>query len=221
MKQIIIACKTLENELNMAIDATNCTYDVAWFPAGLHNTPTKLTEALQELIDQATDYDVALFAMGFCGNSVAGLHSRHLTLVIPRVDDCISLVLGARATRANLPDGHSTYFFTEGWIQGERNLWVEYQYTIERYGKKRGESIFQMMLANYKNLALIDTHCYELEPVEEQVKHMASTMGLAYKKLEGTTSYLEALLQSSWNSEQFLQIPPNSTIETLQLQDLY
>ena len=114
METVIIGCKTLENELNCAIEQCSCAYDIKWVESGLHNLPKKLRAALQTAIDEAQGYSCALLAFGYCGNSVSGLRSGETTLIIPRADDCISLLLGSNSARAAFPEGKSTYFMTEG-----------------------------------------------------------------------------------------------------------
>ena len=76
-----------------------CDYPVLWLESGLHNWPDKLQNRIQELLDQCQSYDTVLLAMSFCGNSVAGLETRDFQLVIPRSDDCITLLLGSLTRR--------------------------------------------------------------------------------------------------------------------------
>lgn len=221
MKTLIIACQTLENELKTALALCGCTYDIIWFESGLHNTPKKLKSTLQELIDKAEGYDKILMVMGFCGNSVAELCSAEHTLIIPRVDDCISLMLGSYKNRITIPEAGHTYFMTEGWLQGERNIWVEYQYTMEKYGEEQGKAIFDMMMGGYETLALIDTHAYDISAVEDEMNKIADALELKYRKLDGTVDYIKELLSEPLNPEKFLIVPPKTTIKSTDLIELY
>lgn len=221
MKTLIIACQTLENELNHAMGICNCDYDIKWFETGLHNVPKNLCSALQEYIDAASDYDKILLCMGLCGNAVVGLNSGAHTLVLPRVDDCISLMLGSDEARQNIPDAGLTYFMTEGWLKGELNIWGEYQRTIATYGEEEGELIFDMMLGHYKALALIDTEAYDISAVEAQMPEIAAALKLNYRKLRGSTQYLEDLLNGNWNKQRFIIVPPNTSIDGMDILDLY
>jgi len=211
MDTFIIGCKTLENELSRAIADTNCTYEVKWVESGLHNVPKKLTTVLQSTLDMAPEYSRALMAFGFCGNALSGLRVGGKTLIIPRVDDCISLLLGSYNNRAAIAKG--TYFMTEGWLKGERNIWVEYQHAIDKYGEELGESIFEMMLEHYESLALLDTGCFDFSVVDPQMRAIADTLKLEYKVIPATIEYLKKLLTGPWDDEAFLIIPPHSTIK--------
>ena len=211
MNPIIIACKTIEQELLAAMEQTNCNYPILWLESGLHNWPDKLHARIQELLDGCGDFDTVLLAMSFCGNSVVGLKNRDFQLVIPRSDDCITLLLGSPQRRR---EAKATYFLTEGWLKGELNLWKEYQNCLAKYGEKRGKRIFSALLAHYKKLALVDTGCFDREALEEQVRQIAAVLGLEYICLDGTLDHLNQLLTGPWTEERFVQVEPHSIVTT-------
>ena len=214
MNPLIIGCRTLENELNRAIAECGCTYDIKWVESGLHNVPKKLMAALQSIIDTSSDYTHALFSMGYCGNSLSGLNSQNLTLIIPRFDDCISLLLGSnKAKKENL----GTYYMTEGWLKGERNIWVEYEYAVGKYGKEQGEEIFRMMLGHYQFLAMLDTGCFDLTQAGQEARMISDTLHLEYMTIPATIEMIKRLLSCPWDDSQFLHIPPQSVISDTQL----
>lgn len=208
----IVACKTLQNELNAAMSTCNCTYDIQWIESGLHNYPKKLHHALQDALDLCTDVETVLLAMGYCGNSVVGLKTHGFQLIIPRIDDCISLLLGSIEKRKEQSQGGSTYFMTEGWLEGERNIWKEYQYTTEKYGSELGLEIFNTMFQNYRNLALINTHCYDMKPAAKEAKRIAKHLNLSYVELPGNIHYLKELLGNPPDPKKFLIIPPYTEV---------
>lgn len=209
MTPIIIACKTIERELLASMEETECKYPVLWLESGLHNWPDKLRNRIQELLDQCQSYDTVLLAMSFCGNSVVGLNTHDFQLVIPRSDDCITLLLGSLTRRQ---EAKATYFMTEGWLKGELNLWKEYQNCLAKYGEKRGKRIFSALLAHYKNLALLDTGCFDREVLEKQVQEIAAVLGLEYICLDGTLEHLKQLLTGPWTDDRFVQVAPHSIV---------
>ncbi len=205
MKTNIIACRTLEQELRAAAARCGCTYEIRWIPSGLHNIPAQLRGALQESLDACGNCGRVLLAAGFCGNAVAGLRTHGAELIVPKVDDCISLLCGSQERRMNFRD---SYFLTEGWLRGERTIWHEYEHTVEKYGEKRAKMIFQTMLHGYRYCAMLDTGCFPFEPVSQEVRRIAQALGLEYCVIEGTTAYLERLLRGPWRPEAFLTVPP-------------
>lgn len=212
METVIVGCKTLENELLRAVEETGCGYEILWIESGLHNYPKKLNQVLQETLDGCGANRV-LAAMGFCGNSIENISTGDYTLIFPRVDDCISLLLGSCKRRMEISRAHGTYFLTEGWLKGERNIWKEYEYTMEKYGEETGKEIFSMMLGNYRSLALLDTGCYSMEKAGAEAENIAKTLELEYKILPATLDYMKKLLAGPWTEKEFLIIPPHSMVQ--------
>jgi len=217
MDTLIIGCKTLENELTRAVAECSCSYDIKWVESGLHNVPKNLTATLQDALDSSPGYSRALMAFGFCGNAVSGLRTGSKTVIFPRVDDCITLLLGSYGNRTAITGSGGTYFMTEGWLLGERNIWREYQYAIEKYGTETGESIIEMMLEHHKSLALLDTGCFDMDSVGEKVRAIAGVLKLEYMVVPATIGYIKELLTGPWTDESFLVVPPGSTIKNSDL----
>lgn len=209
MKTVIIACRTIENELLAAMERIHCPHEIRWLESGMHNQPRKMKEKLQSLLDSCGEFHTVLLCASLCGNAVAGLNTHDFQLVVPRCDDCISLMLGGCERRKALP---ATYFFTEGWLKSDKSLWAEYQNCLQKYGQKRADRIFSEMLANYRHLALLDTGCFDTTQAAQQIRKIAKTLSLEYVQIEGTLDYIQRLLQGNWNSDDFLIIPPHSTL---------
>lgn len=206
MKTCIIACRTLETELLSAMANTGCAYPVIWLEAGGHNLPDRRRREIQTALDSCTGFDTVLLAMSLCGNLVAGLESRDFRLVVPKCEDCITLLLGSRQQRLTHP---GTYFLTEGWLMGRDNIVVEYQRSVEKYGAVRAQTIFSGMFANYTHIAFVDTGRGD---AKEQVQSIAKALNLAYTQIPGTLDWLEELLRPNWDDRRFLTLPPHSTL---------
>ena len=75
---LIISCSRVEQELAHAIAATGCPYPVIYLKSRLHDVPTHLMTALQEVIDEVSDAGIRKIFMGYatCGNALVGLHTR-------------------------------------------------------------------------------------------------------------------------------------------------
>ncbi len=207
MDAIIIACKTIERELNAVMEQTGCGYPVIWLESGLHDVPKKLHETLQAHLDSIHGYDTVLLAMGFCGNSVAGLRTHDFELVIPRRDDCIGLLLGD----AQRP--FASMFLTEGWLRGGHHPGREYDLCMEKYGEKRGKRIFSALYQNYKNMLLLDTGCFDREKAETEIREIARKLNLEFGVVPGNLRELKRLVQGEWDEQSFVQVPPNSTVK--------
>ncbi|MDO4275594.1 MAG: DUF1638 domain-containing protein [Eubacteriales bacterium] len=209
MKTALIGCRTLESEISAAAGLTGWDGPVYWLKSGLHDKTDILHETAQKLIDSCQKYDRILLAMGICGNSVMGLRTDHAELIFPRVDDCITLLCGSRDKRAQY---YRSYFFTEGWLRGERTIWHEYQYTVKKYGEDTAKLVFDTMLRHYRSCIFLDTHCGDTKACAETVRHIADHLQLGYEKIDGTLQYLCTLLSGPWHSDDFVIIPPHTTV---------
>lgn len=214
MNTAIICCKTIYAELELAMAESGCSHPVILIESGLHNYPGKLRARLQEALDKAAAYDRVLLAFGTCGNSVAGLTTGGFELILPLADDCITLLLGSLDVKRQY---ERTYFLTKGWLDGEHNIWREYQYAVNKYGEETGRSIYSTVLSNYRNLGVLDTGAYDIAGIRGQTEEIAAELGLEHKILPATTRYLRKLITGPWPEDEFLIIPPGSEISAGQL----
>lgn len=205
----ILACKTIEREVLGVRELLGCGWPVDWLEAGLHNWPGRLREAVQGKLDGYRDVDTVALAMSLCGNAVVGLETGDFSLVIPRCDDCVTLLLGSTARRRSLG---GTYFLTQGWLESDLSLWAEYDKARKKYGPARAKRIFSTMLAHYRSLALVDTGCFDADALSPQVREMAAELGLESVRLTGTLDYLKALMTPPWEENRFLIVPPHTRI---------
>jgi hypothetical protein len=217
VETVILACNTIRDELEKAAREAGCPHSFVWVESGLHLVTDSLRRRLQEELDRISGAQRVLLAFGFCGNAVAGLKSGDYQLVIPRVDDCITLLMGSKENRERCSQHGGVYFLTKGWLEGEINIWKEYQAVLERFGPERTERIYQRMLAHYKFLGLIDTGAYDLPTLLTDVREMSATLKLELLILEGTDRYLKNFLSGPWDDEHFVVIPPLTTIELTHL----
>lgn len=211
MKTAVIACKTMEDELRYAVERAGADYPVFWLEQGLHNVPQMLNDAVQNALDGAGAQRV-LLAMGFCGNALRGLRVPEIELIIPRVDDCISLLLGSVKRRLEISRQYSAYFFTEGWLRGERNIWVEHQHMLETYGEELTEELEKSMFGHYKTLGLLDCGIKPIEPLVEGTKMIADGLHLTQQVIPASAQYLEDLLTGPWPADRFLTVRGARTI---------
>jgi len=184
----------------------------------LHRTPKRLTAALQAAIDAVEGngrdgLEAIVLGYGLCSNAVLGLRARRLPLVVPRVDDCVALVLGSNEAFAEQArQAVGTYYLSRGWIDSRCTVFHEHELMVEKYGEERALSMTRLLLAHYTRLVLVDTGRYELAPYREFALTQARRFGLAYKEVPGTPSLVDALLTGPWD-ERFLIVRPGDTID--------
>ncbi|TGE37474.1 DUF1638 domain-containing protein [Desulfosporosinus fructosivorans] len=201
MGTIIVACQTIRDEVNLAIAETRVPYPVLWIESGLHNFPDRLGQKIQQEIDKIENVETILLAFGYCGNSLLDIRSSRAQLIIPRVDDCISLLLGSYERRQTMDNEIGTYFLTKGWLENEQNLVSEYERCVVRYGKEKALKVMKMMLNNYHRLMVINTQAYQSAGVLKKTKWFADVLGLSHEEIEGSSRLLKKLLLGPWDAE--------------------
>ena len=208
MSTVIIACQTIEREVNLALTETGADFSILLVDSGLHNYPDQLGKAIQDQIDKVDNADTILMAFGFCGNGLLGIKSQNARLIIPRVDDCITLMLGSYTTRRKIQKEAGTYFLTKGWLDYERNIITEYEGCIVRYGRERALRVMKTMLKHYRRLMVIDTKAYELDDVLDTTKAFAEIIGLKHEQYLGSLRLLNKLISGPWDKEEFIILEP-------------
>lgn len=189
---------------------------MVFLESGLHIVPDKIRVRLQAEIDEAhPDVTHILLGFGFCGNAVVGLRSADRTIVIPKVEDCITLLLGSTARRAEI-NREGAYFLTRGWVDNHITIWDEYQLCLQQYGEKKTRIIMRSMLGYYRRLVLLNTGLPDGGDWRETADRAASAFSLEKVEVAGTHALLEKLIGRAWD-EDFVVVPPGVEIELAML----
>ncbi|WP_411681025.1 DUF1638 domain-containing protein [Clostridium thailandense] len=211
MNRLIIACKTIADELNLVVNEVGCKYPILWIESSLHINPESLRKRIQEELDHISNIDQVILAFGYCGNALLGLKSADYQIIFPRVDDCITMLLGSCEKRKKVSSEMGTYFLTRGWLEYEKNIWVEYQDTVKRYGKAKADRLYKVILGHYKRLGIIKTSVCNTAEFLEKTQQIANDLNLKQEIIDGTLSYIKKLLTGPWD-EEFVTVGPNETI---------
>jgi hypothetical protein len=168
---------------------------------------------LQEKVNEASqNADVLLLGYGLCSMAVVNLHATTATLVIPRVDDCISIFLGSgSAYKQQARQEPGTYYLTKGWIEVGDSPFEEYKRLVEKYGEEKSKRMIGLMLKNYTRLAFINTGQYEIERYQAYAQRTADQFGLRYEEIAGSSALVKKLVFGPWD-EEFVVVPPGQTV---------
>src|SRR5665648_183909 len=211
LKTIAIACQTIEDEINTINNTLPEPMPIVWVESGLHNVPAQLTKRIQEEIDKISGVENMLLLFGYCGNSIDGLVASQAQLVVPKVEDCISLLLGGDMIRQALSRETPAFYLTDGWLRYEKNIYWEYEKCLEKYGEARSLRVFRTMFAHYSNLNFINTGSYDLETVMGKTAEFAAKLDLKQGIIPGTLKLIAKALLEEWD-EDFLIAPPGIPI---------
>ena len=201
-----IACPAVLGEL--AEDAVDRA-GVRELEAQLHVRPDKLKEALRAAVAEA-DRPGSLLVLGYglCSNAVLGLKTTHATLVVPRVDDCIAMLLGSNeAFSMEAEKERGSYYLARAYLDECANLVTEHEAMVEKYGEERAVRMMKLVLTHYRRIVLVDTGRYDLGPLRERVREVADLYDLAVDEVPGTTRILDGLVGAEWGDD-FVVAPP-------------
>lgn len=209
MKASVLACNTMADEVQKVIPAG---MDLEILPYALHRTPQKLKQELQQRIDADAGRDTILLAYGLCSCGVVNLHSGRHTLVIPRVHDCISLLMGAREIYdqefARFP---ATYYLSKGWIDQGAEPYAEFLRYREEYGEEAARWIIQTQYNHYQRVVFIHTGVGETERYTTYARQVAEFIHVVYEERQGSLRLLEKLFRGEWDAE-FVVTPPGRMV---------
>lgn len=152
-----------------------------------------------------------ILALGFCGKGLQGLVSRHLRLVFPRVDDCISLFLNQGCTREEIPRDTRSYYLTGGWFRHNSSLNEAFEEWVAKFGPERAASLRKAMFRGYERVTLIDTKAYQVTEFLEQSRDYAAQLGLEHTVVPGSVQLLRRLFLREWDGE-VVVVPPGEPI---------
>lgn len=196
----LIACPAVLGELaEGATDGVDCRT----MEAQLHLNPERLKEAIRAAVADA-DKPGATIVLGYgmCSNAVLGLKTEHATLVVPKVDDCVAMMLGSNeAFAAETEKERGSYFVAKAYLEECDTIMSEHEKLVEKRGRERAEKMMRLLLNHYTRIVLIDTGRYDLEPYRARVAGFAETFDLAVEEVPGTTRILDALVAGAWDGD--------------------
>lgn len=211
LRMYILACRTIRDELQLAMKETGINYPVVYVDSGSYPGRESLHRSIQAEVDKINNADVILMVLGYCGNSLMEVKSSSCKIVIPRVNDCIALLLGSADERKKKSQEMNTYFFTQGWLEHEKNILREYERCMTLYGQERTLRVMKTMLGNYRRFMVINTGAYPLEAVVPKVRECARKLNMLHEIVPGSLRLLHKLLLGQWD-EEFIVLEPGQEI---------
>lgn len=197
---VIIACQVLRDMVERLLPE-DLTDDVTFEDYGLHRVPHKMTQTLQEAIDDIGEPSLVVLGYGLCGNGLDGVKSGRHTLLIPRANDCITLLLGSRqAYMREFEAEPGTYYLSKGWLESGSHPLSEYQEYAEKYGPDEAEWILDQQYRNYRRLALVAHSQADLEeyrPAAREVAQFCERWDMRYQEILGSDDYVRRLAETA------------------------
>lgn len=192
---------------------SKCNYPIIWIDSALHNYPDLLKQDLQKRLD-SLNCERVLMLFGYCGNALLGLRTGNYILIMPKVDDCITILLGSKEIRQEHTNFSNTYFITNGYYRRASNIFKEYEYAMIKYGYEKTYKIFKRLLDGYSRLGLIDTGTYNCKDLFHETTDVSKCLGLEQTIIPGTLVYIKQLLTGPYD-DKFIVIERNGEVPFL------
>jgi hypothetical protein len=196
---VVISCQVLQ-DLLIRLLPPGLAKEVIIMDYGLHRVPQKMTWTLQEAIDRIEEPSLIVLGYGLCGNGLNGIQAGKHTLLVPRVDDCIALLLGSRKAYVHeFETVPGTYYLSKGWLESGSHPLKEYEEYLPKYGPERTMWFMDQQYQNYQRLVLVAHSEADLEtyrPQALQVARFCERWGMRYEELLGSDQYVRRLVDA-------------------------
>ena len=215
MNTCILTCSSLTPFVQEAQGRCRTDYPVYELDRADHAEPqTMQRRALERIEALPPEYDTVLVAMGFCGG--VWDHVRvDRRVVIPRVDDCVSLLLTTDDDyRPNRKEPGHLYLYESDPADFSALTLLRDRDKLDP--ELRGldpDFVFHMMFDSYRHMDIIDTglnDCYS-ESYAAAAQAEADRIGAGLDYVPGGIALLEKLLRGEWDA-QFLVAEPGKLI---------
>lgn len=216
MHALIITCSSLKEYVDMAQRTQNTCMDVLVIDRLYHVEPEKMKQEIEKAIAGLPgEIDTLLIAMGFCGG-VWDHVSFDKRVVIPRVDDCVSMLLQKDDVyHPNLKETGHLYLYEKNPADFSAvSLMRDYAGMDPVFAGMDNDLLFHMWFDQYHYLDIIDTgmnDCYS-EDYVYAAQENADMIGAVLDYAQGSNRMLEKLVSGRWD-EQFLVAQPGHLIK--------
>jgi N-methylhydantoinase A/oxoprolinase/acetone carboxylase beta subunit len=239
----LVGCSIFKNEIQFVEPHITSRIDYYWLPQRLHNRPLKLRKLVQDEIDtvdrSGNPYDAIVLLYGLCSKGTVGVFSRNHSLVIPKVQDCIAVLLGSnRRYRDHFAQKPGTYWFTRGWIEtgftpGKRSryrgVYDPYKERYKEYRKQFDREVSQYLISewdqrwiqNYTTLAFIDWGMEDDQRFRRKAEENARALKLEFENIQGDPALLLNLLNGKWDDETILITRPGQKLVPTYRDDVF
>ena len=220
---VVIACKVFQSLLTDLLPP-DLPRQITFMDYGLHRVPSNLTWSVQEVIDSIEQPSLVMLGYGLCGNGLDGIKAGKQTLLIPRADDCIAILLGSYKKYIQMfEEEPGTYYLTKGWLDSGSNPLQEYEEYVEKYGQESAEWVMDQQYQHYERLVFVAHSQEDLEKYRPQALEVArycERWDMRYEEVLGSDIFVRRLIEIASTPEKadddFVIIPPGGEIRQAQ-----
>lgn len=212
MSTIILACSSLLDYVRQAQKSQGTNYPVVFLNRKYHVDPKKMRRHIIKAIEQMPqEIDTVLVAMGYCGGSWEDV-SFSKRVVIPRVDECVSLLL--HTDDRYCPDmKEKGHLYMKDKDPGSFSLQKAFEGFTEGMDEKEKENTRRIWASCYTHVDIVDTGISDIhsEEYKRAAKENADWINGQVQYRKGSNHLIEKLVSGRWD-EQFFVAEPGERI---------
>ncbi len=217
---VVLACSVFQHLIETYLPQ-DVVARVTFLDYGLHTVPKNLQKTVQETIDAVAEPSLIVLGYGLCGNGLHNIHAGKHTLLIPRADDCIAILLGSYEKYIREFTEHSgTYYLTKGWLESGSDPLREYEKYVNQYGEETADWLMDQQYQHYKRLTLVAHTQEDLDayrPRALEVAKFCGRWGMEYFEMTGSDEYVRRLMagvsQLPEGDDEFVIVPPGGALQ--------
>ena len=190
--RVIIACRTLEREIQAAMKETGNSCLVYYLPLKFHVAPKEMAVELQRIIDSLTNVDEVLVCVSGCGGSTKDLKATTADIIIPKTRDCIDILLSNQEGR--IERDKNGIFFTDNWLEFFRESPMAFEKLVKEYGKEEAKEKFRQIYKGFEHFYVVDTGAYNVEEVKAHLKPLVEILDGELTVVKGRYEILRKMI---------------------------
>ncbi len=214
-KTVILGCSSLKDFIDNAQKKAGTDYQVIYLNRLYHRDPAEMREHVIEALEKLDpEVDTVLVSMGFCGGSWDKVKVP-VRLVIPRIDDCVSLLLQLTDEPvSDLKDPRHLYIKD----RDPKNMCfrdIFDKMTVDLDEETR-DRYHRDWMSYYDAMDIIDTGIYDVHDPKyaDPVRADADWLEAEMNYVPGGTYLLEKLFTGNWDG-QFMIFDPGEITENI------
>lgn len=216
---VVFACQVLREMLD-ALLPRELRERLTLMDYGLHRVPAELSRSLQEALDDLETPSLVVLGFGLCGNGLHGLRAGRHTLLVPRVNDCIAMLLGShQAYLREFQREPGTYYLSKGWLEAGSDPLREYERYVPLYGEEEALWVMDQQYQHYRRLAFVAHREEDLaayRPRALEVARFCERWGMRYEEILGSDALVRRLVELAGSPQRedddFLWVPPGGEL---------
>jgi hypothetical protein len=190
--RVIIACRTLEREIQAAMKETGNSCLVYYLPLKFHVAPKEMAVELQRIIDSLTNVDEVLVCVSGCGGSTKDLKATTADIIVPKTRDCIDILLSNQ--EGKIERDKNGIFFTDNWLEFFRESPMAFEKLVKEHGKEEAKEKFRQIYKGFEHFYVVDTGAYNVEEVKAHLRPLVDILGGELTVVKGRYEILRKMI---------------------------